>query len=56
MDSIMNEENKWDDNVEGDVVQGQVVGCLSGEEVLLALNENRKQPWTIRSIIGVDCS
>ena len=38
MERIMNEENDWDHNVEGDAVEGRVV-CLSREEVLQALNE-----------------
>ena len=36
MERIMNEENDWDHNVEGDVVEGPVV-CESREEVLQAL-------------------
>ena len=31
------EENYWDDNVEGDVVEGPVV-CVGRERVLQALN------------------
>ena len=54
MERILNEENDWDHNVEGDVVEGPVV-CVSREEVLQALNENRKSPWTFRSITRVDC-
>ena len=38
MESIMNEENDWDHNAEGDAVEGPVV-CVSREEVLQALNE-----------------
>ena len=38
MERIMNEENGWDCNVEGDAVEGPVV-CVSREEVLQALNE-----------------
>ena len=38
MERIMNEEDDWDRNVEGDAVEGQVV-CVSREEVLQALNE-----------------
>ena len=38
MERIMNEENDWDRNVEGDVVEGPVV-CVSREEVLQALIE-----------------
>ena len=38
MKSIMDEENDWDRNVEGDAVEGPVV-CVSREEVLQALNE-----------------
>ena len=36
MERIMNEENDWDCNVEGDAVEGPVV-CVSREEVLQAL-------------------
>ena len=54
MEGIMNAEDDLDCNVEGDVVEGPVV-CVCREEVLQALNENRKSPWTLRSIIGVDC-
>ena len=54
IERIMNEENDWDCNVEGDAVEGPVV-FVSREELLLALNEIRKIPWTFRSIIGVDC-
>ena len=50
----MNEENDWDHNVEGESVDGPVV-CVSREEVLQALNENRKSPITFRSITRVDC-
>ena len=50
----MNEKNDWDHNVEVDAVEGIVV-CISREEVLQALNENRKSPWTFRSITRVDC-
>ena len=38
MERIMNEENAWDRNVEGDAVEGPGV-CVSREEVLQALNE-----------------
>ena len=53
MERIMNEENDWD-HVEVDAVEGPVV-CLSREEVLQALNENRKSTWISRSITRVDC-
>ena len=49
----MNEENNWD-HVEEDAAEGPVV-CVGREEVLQALNESRKIPWTFRSIIAVDC-
>ena len=39
MERIMNEENDWDDNVEGDAVAGPVVCVSREEEVLQALNE-----------------
>ena len=51
---IMNEENDWDHNVEGDAVEGPVV-CVSRDEVLQALNEKRKSLWTFRGITRVDC-
>ena len=38
MEMIMNEENDWDHNVQGDAVEGPVV-CVSREEVLQALDE-----------------
>ena len=41
MERIMNEENDWDHNVEEDAVEGPVV-CVSSEEVLQAISENRK--------------
>ena len=40
VERIMNEENDWDHNVEGDAVDGPVV-CVSREKVLQALNEAR---------------
>ena len=54
MERIMIKENDWDHNVEGDAVEGPIV-CIRREEVLQALNKNRKRPWTIRSITRVDC-
>ena len=38
IERIMNEENDWDHNMEGDAVQGPVV-CGSREVVFQALNE-----------------
>ena len=38
MKKIIDEENEWDHNVEGDTVQGRVV-CVSREEVVQALTE-----------------
>ena len=38
VERIMNEENAWDYDKEGDAVEGPVV-CVCGEEVLLVLNE-----------------
>ena len=38
MERIMNEENDWDHNMEGDAVEGPVV-CVSREEALQASNE-----------------
>ena len=40
MEKIMNDENDWDRNVEGDAVECPVV-CVSREDVLHALNEIR---------------
>ena len=54
MERIMNEENDWDHNVEGDAAECPVV-CVGREEVLQALNEIRKKPWTFMSISRVDC-
>ena len=42
MERIMNEENDWDHNVEGDSVEGPVV-CVRREEVLQALTEMNTQ-------------
>ena len=38
MEWIINVENYWDHNVEGDAVEGTVV-CVIREDVLQALNE-----------------
>ena len=54
MEIIMNEENNSDCNVEKDAVEGSVVN-VSREEVLQALNKNRKSPWTFLGITRVDC-
>ena len=54
METVMNEENDWDRNVEGYEVEHPVV-CVSRQEVQQGLNENRNSPWTIRSTIRVDC-
>ena len=37
MEGIMNEENDWDRNVEGDAAEGPV-DCVSREEMLQALD------------------
>ena len=42
MERIMNEENDWGHNEEGDAIEGPVI-CVSREEVLQALNENKKK-------------
>ena len=42
VERIMNEENDWDHNEEGDVVVSPVV-CVSREEVLQALNEMKTE-------------
>ena len=46
MERIMNEENDWDHNEEGDAVEGPVVS-VDREEVLQALYENMIDPWTL---------
>ena len=38
MERLMNEDNDWDHNVQGDAVEGPVV-CVSRQEVLQALDE-----------------
>ena len=52
----MNDKNDWNHNVEGDEVEGTVVG-VSREEVLQALNEMKtgRKPCIFRSITRVDC-
>ena len=40
-ESIINEENEWDHNVEGDAIEGPV-DCVCRNEVVLALNEMEK--------------
>ena len=52
MERIMNEENDWNHNVEGYAVEGPVV-CISREEVLQTLNENRKSPLSLTLPEGV---
>ena len=47
MERIMNEEDDWDHNVEGDTVEGPVI-CARKEEVPRALNGNRKSTCTFR--------
>ena len=37
MEGITNDENDWDDNVEGDAVEGPVV-CICIDEVVQVLN------------------
>ena len=38
MERVMNEENDWDHNLEGDAFEGSLA-CVSRQEVLQALNE-----------------
>ena len=47
MERTMNEENDWEHNVEEDTVEGPVV-YVCREEVLQALNENRKSPMDLQ--------
>ena len=42
MEGIMNEENVWNHNMEGDAVAGPVV-CVSRDKVLQALNEMKAE-------------
>ena len=42
METIMNEENNWDHDVDGDAVEGPIV-CVSKEELFQALNEMRTE-------------
>ena len=42
MERIMNEENDWDHNVEGDAVEGPVISVCR-EEVLQALNKIKQE-------------
>ena len=42
MERIMNEENVWNHNMEGDAVAGPVV-CISRDKVLQALNEMKAE-------------
>ena len=51
----MTEENDWDHNMEGDVVDNLVV-CVLRDNVLHMFNKmQRKSNWKFRCIIGVDC-
>ena len=50
----MKGENHLDHNVEGDAVEGPVV-CISKEEVLQALHENKKKNWPFRNITRAVC-
>ena len=50
---IMNEENNWCCNVEGDIVEGPVVCVTRG--MFQALNENRKSHWIFKRITRVGC-
>ena len=43
MERIMNEENDWGQNLEGNAVGGPVV-CVSRDKVLQVLNKNMKGP------------
>ena len=43
MERIMNEENDWDHNVE----EGALV-CVSRENMLQVLNENKKSPMDLQ--------
>ena len=53
MERIMNEENNWDHNVEGDALRGPVV-CVSREEVLQALSEMKTGKASEVSLLLVD--
>ena len=49
----MNEENGWNQNVEGDVEEGPVV-CVSRDEVLQALNENKTRKASGHSKVSLE--
>ena len=53
MERIMNEENDWDHNGEGDAVESPVV-CVSREEMLQALNEMKTGKATGPSEISLE--
>ena len=53
MERILDEENDWDHNVEGDSVEGPVV-CVSREEVLQALNEMQTGKALARSDVPLE--
>ena len=48
---IMNEENYWDHNVESDSVESPLV-CVSGNRMVLVLNESRKMYVSLELIAG----
>ena len=56
MERVIDEENDWDRNVEGDAVEGPVV-FVGREEVLQTINEMKtgNAPGIFRSITRVDC-
>ena len=53
MERTMNEENYWDHNVEGDVVEGPIV-WISREEVLQALNEMKTLKDPVPSEVSLE--
>ena len=53
MERIMNEENEWNYNVEGDAVEGPVV-CVSREEVLQASNEMKTGKAPGPSVVSLE--
>ena len=53
MERIMNEENYWDHNVEGDAVEGPVVSVIR-EEVLQALNEMKTEKAPGPSLVSLE--
>ena len=53
MEGIMNKENDWDHNVEGNAVKGPVV-CVSREEIVQELNEMKTGKAPVPSDVSLE--